>query len=105
MPVHFFTVRATVSDPAKRGAFDDWYRREHLPQAVAAFGAEKAWRFWSVTDPSVHQATYQFADRASLDRAINGDGMKALVAEFDCCWGDVTRTREIVVLAEEFGSD
>jgi hypothetical protein len=26
-----------------------------------------------------------------------------LVAEFDRCWPDVTRTREIFVLAEEFG--
>ncbi|SRR5258708_6367851 len=104
MPIHFFVVRATVSDPAKRQAFDDWYRREHLPQAVAVFGVEKAWRFWGVDSPSVHQATYQFEDRASLDRAINGEKMKQLVAEFDRCWPDVTRTREIFVLAEEFGT-
>jgi hypothetical protein len=69
MPHHFFVVRATVSDPAKRAAFDAWYAREHMPDAVKAFGAEKAWRYWSVTDPAVHQATYQFADKASLDRA------------------------------------
>ncbi|MEA2899603.1 MAG: hypothetical protein QOJ84_5218, partial [Bradyrhizobium sp.] len=69
MPHHFFVVRATVSDPAKRAAFDAWYANEHMPDAVKTFGAEKAWRFWSVSDPAVHQATYQFPDKASLDRA------------------------------------
>jgi len=44
MPAAFFVVRATVADPAKRKAFDEWYRREHLPDAVKAFGVEKAWR-------------------------------------------------------------
>jgi hypothetical protein len=29
--------------------------------------------------------------------------LKALVAEFDRCWPEVKRTREIFVLAEEFG--
>ena len=30
----FFIVRATVSDPAQRAAFDKWYRDEHLPDAA-----------------------------------------------------------------------
>ena len=102
MAKHFFVVRATVADPAKRKAFDEWYQREHLPDAVKAFGAKKAWRFWSVSDPSVHQASYEFADQAALDRATSGDALKPLIAEFDRSWPDVTRTREIFVLAEEF---
>ena len=101
MPKALFTVRATIADPAKRAAFDDWYRQEHLPQAVKAFGAEKAWRCWSATDPSVHQATYQFADRAALDRAVNSDAMKGLVADFDRDWPGIPRTREILTLVEE----
>jgi hypothetical protein len=104
MPSAFFVVRATVADPAKRKAFDEWYRREHLPDAVKAFGVKKAWRFWSVSDPSVHQATYEFADQASADRATSGEALKPLVAEFDRCWPDVKRTREIFVLAEELGA-
>jgi hypothetical protein len=96
-----FVVRATVSDPAKRAEFDDWYSREHLPDAMKAFGAAKAWRAWSVSDPALHQATYQFADRAALDRVMSGEALTALVAEFDRCWPAVTRAREIFVLAEE----
>jgi hypothetical protein len=103
MPAAYFVVRATVSDPSRRAAFDDWYHREHLPDAVKAFGVVKAWRFWSVSDPALHQATYQFTDQAALDRATSGDKLKPLVAEFDRCWPEVTRTREVFVLAEEFG--
>ena len=104
MPLAFFVVRATVADPAKRAAFDKWYHNEHLPDAMKTFGAEKAWRSWSVSDPSVHVASYQFADQAALDRAMNGDDIKRLVADFNRDWPDVTRTREIFVLAEEFAA-
>jgi hypothetical protein len=104
MPAAFFVVRATVADPAKRQAFDEWYHREHLPDAAKAFGVKKAWRFWSMSDPAVHQATYEFADQAALDRVISGDALKPLVAEFDRCWPEVKRTREILVLAEELGA-
>ena len=104
MPHHYFVVRATVADPAKRAAFDAWYSREQMPDAVKSFGAERAWRFWSLSDPSLHQATYQFADKAALDRALNGADLKRLVADFNRDWPDVTRTRELLVLAEEYNA-
>ncbi len=104
MPAAFFVVRATVSDPSRRRAFDAWYQNEHLPDAAKSFGVNKAWRFWSLSDPAIHQATYQFADEASLDRAMKGEDLKRLVADFNRDWPDVTRTRENFVLAEEFGA-
>jgi hypothetical protein len=104
MPAAFFVVRATVPDPAKRAAFDAWYSREHLPDAAKSFGVVKAWRFWSLADPSLHQATYQFTDEAALDRAISGADMKRLVADFNRDWPEVTRTRETFLLAEEFAA-
>jgi hypothetical protein len=102
MPQAYFIVRATVTDPAKRAAFDAWYSREHMPDAVKSFGAQRAWRYWSLTDPSLHQATYQFPDAAALDRAVSGEQLKRLVADFNRDWPDVTRTREVLVLAEEY---
>jgi hypothetical protein len=78
--------------------------KEHLPDAVKSFGVEKAWRFWSLGDPALHQATYQFSDKAALDRAMNGDDLKRLVADFDRDWPGITRTRELLVLAEEYGA-
>ena len=100
----FFIVRATVSDPAQRAAFDAWYRDEHLPDAVKAFGAQKAWRFWSETDPAVHVAQYQFPDRAALDYGTRPEVMEVLVAEFDRVWPNIPRTREIMTQVEEFGA-
>src|SRR5258707_1363786 len=94
MPAAYFVVRATVSDPAKRAAFDRWYSKEHPPDAAKSFGVEKAWRFWSISDPSLHQATYQFADQAALDRAMNGDDLKRLVADFNRDWPDITRVKD-----------
>jgi hypothetical protein len=101
MPTTYFIVRATISDPGKRAAFDAWYKNEHLPDAATSFGAQKAWRFWSETDPAVHIAQYQFADRAALDHGT-APHLKRLVADFDKAWPGVPRTREIATLAEEW---
>ena len=91
-----FIVRAQV-DPAVRDAFDRWYQDEHLPDALKAFKAKRAWRGWSDMDRSVHYACYEFEDLARA-RAIPGSAeIKTLIAEFDRAWGNkVTRTREIV---------
>jgi hypothetical protein len=104
MPLAYFVVRATVADSARRKAFDEWYRSEHLPDAAKAFGVKKARRFWSLSDPSLHVAMYEFADQAALDRAMGGDALKTRVADFDRCWPEVTRMREMLVVAEEFGA-
>ncbi|MBR0961604.1 hypothetical protein [Bradyrhizobium japonicum] len=104
MPAAFFVVRAIVADPSKRAAFDRWYETEHLPDAVKAFGVSKAWRFWSLDDPSLHQAMYQFDDEAKLNAMLNGDALQKLVADFNRDWPDVKRTREMLVLAQEFAT-
>lgn len=104
MSTHLFIVRAVVPDEAKCAAFDAWYSREHLPDAVKSFGVKRAWRTWSATDPSVHQAFYEFPDRASLDAAVGGTEMKRLIADFDRDWPGIKRARDILVLAEEISS-
>jgi hypothetical protein len=53
--------------------------------------------------PAVHQATYQFADRAALDHGTRAEVMQRLVADFDKAWPDVPRAREIMTLAQEWG--
>lgn len=104
MPAAYFVVRATVTDPSKRAAFDRWYETEHVPDAVKAFGASKAWRFWSLDDPALHQAMYQFDDEAALAAMLKADALNKLVADFNRDWPDVTRTRETLVLAQAFGT-
>lgn len=97
-----FIVRAQVVDASVKEAFDRWYQVEHLPDALKAFGARRAWRGWSEADPSVHYAVYEFDDLARL-RALPGSAaLKGLVAEFDRAWGDkVVRTREGVRVVQQ----
>ena len=94
MPAAFYVIRAIVADPGKRRAFDAWYHREHLPDAAKVLGAVRAWRFWSVGDPSLHQAMYQVVDQATLERAIGSEVNKKLVAEFDRAWPGIPRARD-----------
>jgi hypothetical protein len=102
MPKAYFVVRAVVEDAALRQKFDRWYAVDHLPLALEKFKAEKAWRFWSKVDAGVHYAVYEFADMARLDAALKSDGFKMLVADFDRAFpAGVTRTRDILTLAEE----
>src|ERR1041384_1482869 len=46
-----FAVRAEVPE-AERSRFDHWYETDHLPWALRAFGARRAWRCWSRSDPA-----------------------------------------------------
>jgi hypothetical protein len=101
MPKCLFVIRATVADPAKRAEFDAWYKNEHLPDAAKSFGAQKAWRCWSETDPAAHVAYYQFADRAALDRGTAPQVIGRLVADFDKAWFGVPRSREIMTIVDE----
>jgi hypothetical protein len=95
-----FVVRAVLADASDRPDFDRWYETEHLPDAVAAFGADRAWRCWSRTDPAVHYAFYAFADVARAEAILDSPALRALVAEFDRRWGArVSRTREILEAA------
>ena len=77
MPKAFFMVRAVVEAPLRQ-KFDAWYADHHLPMALAAFQAEKAWRLWSRAEPGVHYAVYRFADGARLDAALKAPSFKEL---------------------------
>ena len=103
MPSAYFVVRATVTDAEKRAAFDRWYETEHLPDAVKAFGVAKAWRFWSLDNPALHLAMYEFADEAALAAMLKGEAIRRLTADFNRDWPHVTRSRETLVAAQTFG--
>ncbi len=102
MSAAFFVVRATLADMADRARFDMWYKKEHLPDALKAFGAESAVRAWSTQEPRVHTAFYRFPSLDAAQAATGGTAIKELVAEFDRVWGDrVHRTRDILVIEDE----
>ena len=101
MPTTFFLVRAVVAENL-RDKLDHWYSTDHLPWAIKVFKCDKAWRFWSETDRSVHYAVYRFADRAACDAALASAEFKELIADFNRSWPEgVTRTRDVVTLVEE----
>jgi len=101
MPKAYFMVRAVV-EADLREKFDRWYSTDHLPWALKDFKAEKAWRFWSLTEANVHYAVYQFADEAALKAAMRDEVLKPLIADFDKSWpSGVARSRDLLTLAEE----
>ena len=96
----YLVVRAVVVE-ADRPAFDHWYRTEHLPDAAKAFAAQRAWRGWSRSDPSVHYAFYQFANVAAAEAVSSSPALRGSIAAFDARWGTrVTRAREIIEVVD-----
>jgi hypothetical protein len=94
-------VRAEVPE-AERARFDHWYETDHLPWALRAFAARRAWRCWSPDDPAVHVAFYEFDSVEAAKAATAPDRIKPLVADFDRVWGDrVPRRREILETVQE----
>lgn len=94
-------VRAQLMDPAAKAEFDRWYQIEHLPDALNAFKARRAFRCWSRTEPSVHVAFYEFDDLASANAIQDSAPLRELIAEFDRAWGDkVRRSREILQVVQ-----
>ena len=97
----YLAVRAEVSE-AERDRFDHWYATDHLPWALREFGAQRAWRCWSQSDPSVHVAFYEFDSVEAAKAATAADKIKPLVADFDRVWGErVPRRRAILEVAQE----
>jgi hypothetical protein len=96
-----FMVRAQVADAADRPAFDRWYETEHLPDALRAFAAERAWRCWSRTDPSLHFAFYLFASPDAVQAALDSEAMRSLIADFNRAWPRVTRSREVLEMVQD----
>ena len=107
MPKAYLAVRAEVPE-ADRARFDHWYETDHLPWALRAFGAKRAWRCWSRSDPQgdpcVHVAFYEFDSVEAAEAAAAPEKIAPLVADFDRVWGDrVMRRRAILDIVQEIG--
>ncbi len=97
----YLAVRAEVPE-AERARFDHWYATDHLPWALKAFGARRAWRAWSQSDPAVHVAFYEFDSVEAARAGTAPDKIQPLVADFDRVWGDrVPRRRAILEVTQE----
>lgn len=94
----FIWIRSVVPNPDDRKEFDHWYATDHLPLVRSTINISQGWRFWSVSDPSVHYAFVEFSDMDELRRATGSEAFTALLADYDRVWGSrvVTRTRDII---------
>ena len=107
----YLAVRAEV--PAdERERFDQWYETDHLPWALRAFAARRAWRCWSRSDPQLDPRAISVCmsrstssnSVAAAEAATAPDKIAPLVADFDRVWGDrVTRRRAILDIVQEIG--
>ena len=97
----YFMVRAQVTNESERAQFDGLYGTHHLPLAMDKLRAEKGWRFWSRSDPSVHYALYRFSDMATLRSRLDSADFKLLVADFDQAWPKVARSRDLIESVQE----
>jgi hypothetical protein len=97
----YLAVRAEVPE-TERARFDHWYATDHLPWALRAFAARRAWRCWSKSDPAVHLAFYEFDSVAAAEAATQPERIAPLVADFDRVWGArVPRRRAILESVQE----
>jgi hypothetical protein len=97
----YLAVRAEVPE-ADRAQFDQWYETDHLPWALRVFGARRAWRCWSRSEPAVHVAFYEFDTVEAAEAIAKSDAIKPLVADFDRVWqGRVTRRRAVLDVVQE----
>ena len=100
----YLAVRAEMPE-ADRARFDRWYETDHLPWALRVFGARRAWRCWSRSEPGVHIAFYEFASAEAAEAIQKSEAIEPLVADFDRVWQDrVKRRREALDVAQEIES-
>ena len=97
----YLIVRAVVPE-TDREKFDQWYQDVHLPEALAAFDAARAWRGWSYDNPTLHFAFYEFPSLAEATAIGDSEAMKNMRADFDGQWQDrIVRSREFVQVTQE----
>lgn len=92
MAVGLFVVRATIARD-RGAAFNKWYNEEHVPMVLQYNGAVSGRRYRKVTgdDQYEYMAMYEFASEEVLRTFLQSDALKALRAEYDKHFGDVSQ--------------
>ena len=91
MPTILFVVKATIAKDREE-AFNRWYNDEHVPQFLQFPGAVSARHYRALMGEERYQymAVYEVRDEATFRRLMDGEHMRALRAEYDAQWGDVS---------------
>ena len=102
----YLLVRAEV-EKESREKFDNWYQKEHLPNALKEFkDSIAAWRAWSDVEDGIHLAFYKFKNLDAAHKLLNSDLMKKFIKEFDSHWDKkVIRTRDVFEIKQLLKKD
>ena len=91
MATVLFCVRATIA-PEREDEFNRWYDEEHCPQFLRFNGAVSARRYRAIMGEEEfrYMAVYELKDEATLERFLGSEDFRALLAEYDRNFGDVS---------------
>src|SRR5439155_737744 len=91
MATVLFVVKATIRKD-REDAFNRWYNEEHVPQVLQFKGLVSARRYRALEgeDTYRYMAVYELQDEATYRRLMASDHMKALRADYDAKFGDVS---------------
>lgn len=91
MATVLFCVRATIA-AEREDEFNRWYDEEHCPQFLRFNGAVSARRYRAIMgeDEFRYMAVYELKDEATLERFLGSEDFRALLAEYDRNFGDVS---------------
>ena len=90
-PSPIFVVRASIAKD-REDAFNTWYNEEHVPQVLQYNGAVSARRYKQILGDGKleYMAVYEFASEEVLQTFLQSDALKALRAEYDAHFGNVS---------------
>jgi hypothetical protein len=91
MATVLFVVKATITKE-REAAFNRWYNEEHVPQFLRFPGAVSARRSQAIMGEDRYRyiAVYEVQDEPTFQRLMESDHFKALRADYDAKFGDVS---------------
>jgi hypothetical protein len=91
MATILFVVKATIRKDREE-AFNRWYNEEHVPQVLQWKGVVSARRYRAILGEDTYQymAVYELVSEANFRALMESEHMKALRAEYDAHFGDVS---------------
>jgi hypothetical protein len=91
MATILFVVKATIRQD-READFNRWYNEEHVPQVLRWKGVVSARRYRAILGEDTYQymAVYELASEENFRAFMDSEDMKALRAEYDAHFGDVS---------------
>ena len=97
----FLVVKLFVPTHLKKN-FDNWYEKEHLPEAKQSFSATSSSRGWEIENEDIHYAYYEFDNLKKANEILKSEALKKMISIYDKKWSNqIDRTRKIITITQE----